>query len=409
MKRLAALLLCGWSATVMAADWTQFRGPNGNGIYNGPKLPTEWGPETNVAWKTTIPGKGWSSPIVSKGKVYLTTAVPQGDGQSLRALCVDAASGKIDWDKEIFTLGKDAPKIHSKNSHASPTPTTDGEQVYVHFGHGGTAALDLKGNIVWKRSGIYSKPVHGSGGSPILVDGLLVFSVDAVDKQAVLAIDTKKGNTVWETPRKTKPNKPFTFTTPHVIEQNGKKQIISVGSTVVAGYDAKTGKEEWRASFTEGYSMIQRPVIEHGMVYFSTAYDRPSLVTFKLGGTGDVTKSHAGWTTNKAVPHAASFIIVGNDLYMVSDAGFASCLDAKTGDVVWSERIKGNYSASPLYADGKLYFTNEVGQGTLLEAGRKFNKLGEFDLKEKTFASFAAVDGALFVRTETQLYRFQNK
>lgn len=406
MKHCVWLLLC--ATCVQAADWPQFRGPTGNGVYEGAALPTEWGPETNVAWKTSIPGKGWSSPIVWKGKAYLTTAVPKDGGQALRVLCVDAASGKIDWDKQVFTLGADAPKIHSKNSHASPTPTTDGERLYVHFGHGGTAALSLKGDVVWERQGLYKQPVHGSGGSPILVDGLLIFSIDAVDKQAVVALDAKTGKTTWETPRKSKPGKPFAFSTPAVLEEKGQKQIISVGSDLVAGYDAKSGKEVWRSSFT-GYSIIQRPVLAHQMVYFSTTYDRPSLITVKLGGTGDITQSHAGWTTNKAVPHAASFIVVGNELFMVSDAGFASCLDAKTGEVLWSERLKGNYSASPLYAAGKLYFTNEIGQGTLLEASRKFNKLGEFDLKEKTFASFAGVDGALFVRTETQLYCFKKK
>jgi outer membrane protein assembly factor BamB len=409
MKRL---VLLSWMLVVgmgSAADWPQFRGPTGDGVYKGAPLPTEWGPETNVAWKTTIPGKGWSSPIVLSGHIYLTTAVPNKEGgHSLRGVCLDAASGKIVWNTEVLTLGTDAPKIHSKNSHASPTPTTDGERIYVHFGHAGTAALDLQGKVIWTRTGLYKQPVHGSGGSPILVDGFLIFSIDAVDKQAVIALDAASGKTVWETARKSKPVKPFSFTTPTIVEHDGKTAIISVGSDMVGCYDAKTGNEFWRSSFS-GYSIIQRPVIAHDMVYFASAYDRSSLVSVKLGGTGDVTKTHAGWTTNKAVPHAASFIIVGAELYMISDAGIASCLDAKSGDVHWSERLKGNYSASPIYADGKLYFTSETGQGTLVEAGRKFNKLGEFDLKEKTFASFAAVDGALFVRTETQLYKFAKK
>src|SRR5262249_55759922 len=175
MSRCALLV---WMLSVtagVAADWPQFRGPTGDGHYTGPKLPTEWGPDKNVTWKTPIPGKGWSSPIIWKGMIYLTTAVPQSNGdQSLRAVCVHAQSGKIEWNTEVFleVKGK-SENIHGKNSHASPTPTTDGERLYVHFGHMGTVALDLKGNIAWKRTGLYDKPVHGNGGSPILVDGLL--------------------------------------------------------------------------------------------------------------------------------------------------------------------------------------------------------------------------------------------
>src|SRR5688500_11108857 len=200
MLRVTTLLL--WAAVAPAADWPQFRGPTGDGHYAGPKLPTEWGPDTNVAWKTAIPGKGWSSPIVSKGKVYLTTAVQQSGSWSLRAICVDANSGKVDWDVEAVKPAK-VPNVHIKNSQASPTPVTDGERIYVHFGHLGAAALDLKGKVVWSIGGKYKQPVHGNGGSPILVDGRLVFSVDALDNQAVVAVNAKDGSPAWEAPRRT--------------------------------------------------------------------------------------------------------------------------------------------------------------------------------------------------------------
>jgi outer membrane protein assembly factor BamB len=155
--------------------------------------------------------------------------------------------------------------------------------------------------------------------------------------------------------------------------------------------------------------VIPKPVIGHGMAYFSTGYDRPSLQAVRLDGTGDVTGSHVAWSIARVAPHTPSPLLVGNEIYLVSDRGVMSCVDAKTGDIVWEERVKGNYSASPIYADGRIYLTSEEGKGTLLEAGRKFNVLGEFDIKEKTFASFAAVDGALFVRTETQLYKFASR
>jgi outer membrane protein assembly factor BamB len=407
MLRIALVFLAALPAA--AADWPQFRGPTGDGHYVGPALVTEWGPDTNVAWKTSVPGKGWSSPIVSRGKVYLTTAVPKGDGQSLRAACLDAASGKIDWDLEVLAASKDqASKMHSKNSPASPTPTTDGERLYVHFGHMGTAALDLTGKVLWTRTDLYEKPLHGNGGSPVLVDGLLVFSCDGLDKQFVIALDAKTGTTVWETPRHKKASKPFSFGTPTVVEVDGQKQIVSEGSDVLAGYDPKTGKELWRTTFT-GYSVIPKPVVGHRMVFFSTSFDSAKLKAVKLGGSGDVTASHAAWTLDKGAPHTASPLLAGDELYVVSDRGQFSCVDAKTGAVVWDDKLRGNYSASPILAGDLIYLTSEEGKGILIKAGRKKEIVGEFDMKEKTFASFAAADGALYVRTESRLYKFPGR
>jgi outer membrane protein assembly factor BamB len=405
MLRLTILLLS--AAFVSAADWPQFRGPTGDGHYTGPKLPAEWGPDTNVAWKTPIPGKGWSSPIVSKGKVYLTTAVPAEGGLSLRAVCIDAESGKIDWNVEA-RKADGSPFAHAKNSHASPTPVSDGERVYFHFGHLGTAALDLKGKVVWSVPGLYQKPVHGNGGSPILADGLVVFSADGTDKQLVVALDAATGKVAWDEPRSTKATKPFSFGTPTLAEVDGKKQVISQGSNVLAGYDLKTGKELWRIAFN-GYSVIPKPVVADGRVYVSTGFDWAGMKAVRLGGSGDVTKTHVAWTQMRGAPHTPSPLVVGKELYVVSDRGVFTCLDAKTGEVVWDERLKGNYSASPIFADGKIYLTSEEGKGTLLAAGRKREILGEFDMKEKTFASFAAADGALYVRTESKLYKFAGR
>ena len=215
-------------------EWPQFRGPSGDGHYTGRKLPTEWGPDKNVVWKTPIPGLGWSSPIFHNGRLYLTTAVKKDSTYSLQALCVDAAKGRILWQQEIFVEDtKTVQQPHSKNSHASPTPITDGNTLFVHFGHMGTAALDFDGKILWKKAGLYSKPQHGSGGSPILVDDRIVFSGDGNDKQFVVALDKKTGDIVWQTNRSIKATLPFSFATCQLIEHNGQRQIISPGSDMV--------------------------------------------------------------------------------------------------------------------------------------------------------------------------------
>ena len=308
----------------------------------------------------------------------------------------------------MLARAADATKIHNKNSPASPTPTTDGTRLYVHFGHMGTAALDLQGKVLWTRTRLYDKPVHGNGGSPILVDGKLVFSCDGLDKQAVVALDVKTGKTIWETPRPVKSIKPFSFSTPTVIDVDGKEQILSVGTDIVMALEPTAGKIVWQSKFN-GYSVIPKPVVGQGMVYFSTVYDRPELRAVKLGGEGDVTRENGVWIDKRSAPNTPSMILSGNELFAISDAGLLTCLDAKTGEHLWQERLKAQYSASPIPPDGETYLTSETGQGTVAEASRKFNKFRREDLGEKTFASFAAADGALYVRTETQLYKFVSR
>jgi outer membrane protein assembly factor BamB len=407
-----SLVFVTFALSVLGHDWPQFRGPTGQGLAEG-KLPSEWSAVRNVAWKQPIPGNGWSSPIVWQGRIYLTTAVPltgtaAGD-QSLQALCLDADTGKILWKKEVFKqLGAAAPRIHTKNSHASPTPVTDGERLYVHFGHQGTACLDVDGKVLWKNNNLRYQPVHGNGGSPILVDRLLVFSADGSDKQFLAALDCKNGKVAWKTERKTELFKKFSFGTPLLIEVEGKKQIVSPGSGMVAAYDPKDGKEIWRVRY-DGYSVVPRPVFGHGMVFVCTGYERPELLAIRPDGKGDVTDSHLAWTARRNVPHSASPVQAEEELYMVSDLGVASCLDAKTGQVHWQERVGGNYSASPLFADGKVYFQSEEGDGIVVKAGKSFERLARNSLDERTLASYAVVDNALLIRTEKHLFRIEER
>ena len=329
--------------------------------------------------------------------------------QSLRALCLDAATGKIVWDVEVFREdSRTAPRIHAKNSHASPTPLCDGQHLYVHLGHQGTACLDLDGKLLWQNRSLRYQPVHGNGGSPILVGDKLILSCDGGDQRFVAALDRRTGRVVWRTPREGNSVKPFSFSTPLLIEVKGRPQVISPGSDMVVAYDPQTGQEIWQVTH-DGYSVIPRPVYGHGLVFICTGYNQPNLLAIRPDGKGDVTATHVAWTARRGVPHTPSLLLDGDELYMVSDGGIASCLDAKTGKAHWERRLGGNYSASPILADGHVYFLSEDGVGTVIKAGRKFQQVARNTLEERTLASYAAADGALFIRTETQLYRIEER
>jgi outer membrane protein assembly factor BamB len=410
----AAVVALFAAVTARGENWAEFRGPTGQGLAaEGKKYPAEWnvGTGKNVAWKQPIPGAGWSSPIVYDGKVYLTTAVGAKGKveQSLRALALDAASGKVLWDKEVFKQDAGAPRVHPKASHANPTPITDGKRIYVHFGHQGTAALDPAGNIVWKNAALKYRPVHGNGGSPVLIDDLLVFSSDGADTQKVIALDRASGKVVWQTPRKVEVFKPFSFCTPLVIDVGGRKQIVSPAAGYVGAYDPKTGAEIWRVRYGEGYSVVPRPVFGNGLLFLCTGFDSPKLIAVRPDGKGDVTDTHVAWTVERGAPLDPSPLLVGNELYFVSDMGVGTCVDAAGGKVHRQQRLGGNYSASPIFADGKIYFTSEDGAVSVFRAGPAFELLGRNEMGERTFASPAAVDGALYLRTERHLYRIQER
>ncbi len=394
---------------LMAEEWPEFRGPGAQGHYSG-KLPTVWSETNNVAWSVDLPGEGWSSPVIVADKIYLTAAVPGKEkSYSLRCLCLTTQDGKTLWDTEVFAQTPSSPRIHSKNSHASPTPVVKDGRVYVHFGHLGLACLDTAGKILWKNNDFPYKHVHGNGGSPCITQETLIFSVDGIDMQAVIGLDIHTGKERWKTDRKVDTTKQhFSFGTPLIITVNGKEQVISVGSNVVMALDPYTGKEIWRADF-KGYSQIPRPIFSNGLVYICTGYDTPKLLAIKPDGQGDVTKTHIAWTVPRSVPATPSPIILGDALYMVSDFSVMSCLDAKTGEQRWQGRLSGGYSASLLEADGKIYAMNEKGVCSVVEAGPKFVEISKNTLPGRTLATPAPYGGRLYIRTDEKLYCIEAK
>jgi outer membrane protein assembly factor BamB len=384
------------------AEWPQFRGPDGQGHSPERGLPVDWSETRNVLWKTPIPGRGWSSPVVSNGRIWVTTAVTERGAASLRAIAVDVESGRALLNVEVFRLSSATLK-NDKNSHASPTPIVDGDRVYVHFGGEGTAALDSStGQIVWSKKFPYASQ-HGAGGSPVLYQDLLIFSGDGHLEAWVVALDTRTGNVRWKTDRR----RPFdqAYTTPLVISVNGRDQVVSVGAYRATSYDPATGREIWTVRYGDGFSNVPRPVFAHGLVFITTGFFEPAVLAVRPDGTGDVTDTHIAWSMTRGAPFTPSPIAVGDQLYVVSDLGVLTCVDAATGKIHWQQRLGGNHSASPIYADGRIYFLSEEGVATVIAPGTTFRKLAVNELDGAALASMAVAQGSIFIRTLTHLYR----
>lgn len=381
-------------------DWPQFRGPEGQGHSTSTGLPLQWSESQNVAWKTPVPGRGWSSPVVSNGRVWLTTATGERD-VSLRALAFDLETGRQVVDVEVFRV-RGARAINPKNSWASPTPILEGDRVYVHFGADGTAALKASGEIVWQARFPYESQ-HGGGGSPVLHGDLLIFSCDGSDNAFVVAVDKNTGKVRWKTARRSPADQ--AYTTPLVIRVGERDQIVSVGAYRAAAYDPQSGKEIWRVRYADGFSNVPRPVYGHGLVYIATGFHRPTLIAVRPDGTGDVTNSHVAWTLRRGAPLTPSPLLVADEMYVVTDAGIGTCVDARSGNVHWQQRLGGTYSASPLFADGRIYLMSEQGVATVLAPGKAFRALATNTLDGATLASMAVSGGTMIIRSDRHLYR----
>lgn len=405
---LASLSLA--TAAAHAGDWPQFRGPTGQGHAPDAAAPLAWSETENVAWKVPVPGRGWSSPVIGDGLVWLTTAVTDREtGTSLRLLSYDAKSGDAVGDVEVFGIG-DTTLLNQKNSFASPTPVIDpdGERVFVHFGARGTAAVatgaESAGEVLWRTRFPYTSQ-HGNGGSPILHEGLLIVSIDGYDTAFLVAVDAVTGDERWRAVRSAPISQ--AYSTPLAIEVGNARQIVNVSAFRASAHEPATGREIWRVEYPGGFSNVSRPVYGHGIVYLSTGFNEPVLLAIRPTGQGNVTNSEIAWRLRRGAPLTVSPILVGDGLYTVTDSGIATCIDASTGEIHWQHRLGGNHSASPIHAGGRIYFQSEEGVTTVIAPGPRFDQLARNELDGSTLASIAVADGALFIRSGTHLYRIE--
>ncbi len=386
-------------------NWPQFRGPTANAHASSQNLPLEWSEEKNVTWKTAIHDRGWSSPVVFDGQIWLTTAKP--DGKSMYAICVDKASGKILHDIHLWDVEKPS-EIHATNSYASPTPVIEKGRVYANFGSYGTAAIDTaSGKVLWTRRDFPCEHWRGPGSSPILHENKLIMHFDGYDHQYIVAVDKATGETIWKVDRDVEYGTDNgdvmkAFCTPLIIEVGGQKQIISSTSKATLAYDL-TGKEIWRVTYSS-FSSTGMPLWGNGLVYLNTGFGKADLMAVKPEGTGDITGTNVVWKVTKGIGSKPSQLLVGDLIFNVHDAGVANCLDANTGEQVWTTRLGGTFSSSLLYGNGRVYFCAEDGKCTVVAADRELKILAENKLDDGFMATPAVSGDSLLLRTKTHLY-----
>jgi outer membrane protein assembly factor BamB len=412
-------ILVAIAASASTPSWPEFRGPTGQGIVaDGAKLPLTWSENEKVTWKTPIHGRAWSSPVSDGKRIWLSTATT--NGTELFGVCVDFATGKIVHDLRLFRVEK-PQYAHPFNTYGSPTPVIDGKRVYITFGSPGTACLDLEtGKVIWERRDLDCNHFRGAGSSPTIYKNLLIMNFDGSDFQYVIALDKETGKTVWKTDRSldfkdlTPEGKPAAdgdyrkgFSTPLVHDLGGGDLLISHGSKALYGYEPKTGKELWHVEEQKTHSASGRPVVGHGMIFVSMGHPRSELWAVKPGGSGDVTETHVAWKVKRNVPTRSSVVLGGDLIYMADDGGIASCLEAKTGNQVWNERLGGNYSAAPILAGDRVYFFSEDGKTYVIQAGREFKVLATNQLGDGFMATPAVIGNSFLLRSRTHLYRVE--
>lgn len=391
------------------ANWPQFRGPNQDNRADDAKLPVTWGEGDNIAWKTEIPGKGWSSPVIWNDQIWMGSA--DEDGKKFYAVCVDLASGELLKKVDLFEVAEPA-FCHPMNSYASPTPVVEEGRVYVHFGSYGTAAIDTHTfDVLWKRNDLPCDHYRGPGSSPVVFENLLICTYDGFDLQYVVAFDKKTGETVWKKDREIdygNENGDFkkAFSTPIFVTRNGRVEMVSPTSRATIAYDPRTGEELWRVVYSGFSATAQALLGEDGTIYVNTGFGKAELHKVDASKITDG-KAKVLWEQKKNVGSKPSQVLVGNRIYNVSDGGVVSCMDAESGEEIWSDRLEGQFSASVLYADGRIYLFNHEGQAFVVAAKDDYELLARNELETGCLASPAVHGDALIVRTVKHLYRIE--
>ena len=419
MKHYLVLLGILWTLTQFATaeNWPHFRGPTGQGISSEKGLPLSWSVTSNILWKTTLPGESWSSPIVWGDRVFVTSS-PK-DGKSLELLCLEAGTGKVLWNRQV--LEQNPIRKDDGNSWATSTPTTDGERVYLVSFNGAFAAVSFAGDILWTNLATQFYVKHGLASSPVVHGDFVLMNCDGTstnpatprvgwqtqwDGSYVLALDKKTGAVCWKTARG--PSR-VAFSTPIVITQDGREQVVSTAGDVVQGFDLQSGKRIWTAT-NRGEGLVPSPVTGDGLVFSPSSFntgtpDIPEAIrAFRLGGKGDVSQSQFVWQQTENVPKVASLLFARPYLYSITDNGMLQCLKSGTGEIVWKQRLNGSFVASPFLAENRFYLLSEKGETTVLEAGPQYKVLARNALGEKCKASIAASGGKLFIRGQNNLY-----
>lgn len=394
--------------------WPRFRGPGQQGISEEKRAPITWAEGKNIRWKTPIPGEGWSSPLVADGRVWMTAAVEEG--KSLRAICVDYATGAILHDVEVFQ-NEVVPVKHRRNSHASPTGVLEGERFYVHFGSMGTAALDaVTGRKIWENRSLVVDFQNGAGGSLTIHGGIILVPCDGMDAQFEVGLSKDTGEVVWRSERSAKAfletlpaDRRKAYGTPFVTMVDGRPLSLTTAATRLVALDPATGEEQWHVKYGQGFSNVPLPVSDGRLAVICTGFMKPEVWGIRLDGAkGDVTETHVLWKQKSGAPDQASPLLVDGRVYVVSSGGIASCLSSESGEVLWKERIGSDFAASPLYVAGNVYFSDAQGTTTVVKAGDKFEVVATNKLDSGCMASLAVVGESFVLRTKDALYRIED-
>jgi len=397
-------------------NWTHFRGSSLNGIALNENIPLKWD-DSGIKWKTKIHDKGYSSPVVYNNQIWVTTAKP--DGKELYAVCTDFKTGKIIYDIKVFTPDQVEGK-HSLNTYASPTPCIEKGFVYVHYGSMGTACINTaNGSIVWKRSDFKCKHAQGPASSPVIYKNLLILHFEGTDVRYIIALDKSNGKQIWRSDRPAEPYEPLTeigrkaYITPLLINVKGRDMLISNGSAVCIAYDPNNGKEIWRV-VNGAESTIAMPITEKGILYWYAGYMVNSdgfkfteLLAVNPEGSGDITRTNVIWKKTDELSRNQSLTPVIKDglIYTINTRNILMCIDAATGEEVWSTHVRSNYEASPLYVNGNIWFFSVKGEVLAIKAGRKYEVAANNQMDSGIWATPAVLRNSVIIRTQEYLYR----